>query len=329
MINFVQHRKWYYLFSGTIIVIGIIAMFISTRTYAERSIVRLSIDFVGGSLFEARFAPVEGQTPQTIEGSELEGVFAQAELSDVTAQRLGLTDTLRWQVRTSFVGNNNIVLDKLIAGLNEVAAAKNLTFDEAYFRDNLASVSPAVGNEAAIAAIVATFFASLLVMGWIAFAFRQLKHSFRYGVCALLAMLHDLLVIASAISIAGLVLGWEADALFLTAVLTVVGYSVQDTIVLFDRVRENDIRRRGEPFELIVNRSIMETVQRSLMTQIAVAFVLFALFLIGSGTIREFVGVLFIGLLSGSYSSIFIAVPLLVSWEKGELPFVNRGTKAA
>ena len=119
----------------------------------------------------------------------------------------------------------------------------------------------------------------------------------------------------------GLVVGWQADALFLTGLLTVVGYSVQDTIVVFDRIRENETRHRGEPYEMIVNRSVTETVQRSLMTQIAVVFVLLALFLAGGGPIHEFVGVLAIGLVSGSYSSLFIAVPLLVSWEKNEFPF--------
>lgn len=332
MINFVKRRRWYYLFSGLLITAGIIAMIISMRTYPERSIVRLSIDFVGGSLFQVNFAPIEGRGPAEISGSELEQVFSDAGLTEISTQRLGLTDTLRWQLRANFSGGeaaNKELLDKLSVGLNALAATKNVRFDEEYFRNNQSSVSPAIGNEVATAAVVATLVACLLVMSWIAFAFRTVKNSFRYGISALIAMFHDALVMVGAMSILGLVAGWEADALFLTGLLTVIGYSVQDTIVVFDRIRENDARHRGEPFELIVNRSLMETVQRSMMTQIAVAFVLVSLFLAGGGPIHQFVGVLLIGLLSGTYSSIFVAVPLVVSWEKGEIPFINRKARAA
>jgi preprotein translocase SecF subunit len=125
-------------------------------------------------------------------------------------------------------------------------------------------------------------------------------------------------------SLMGLLFGWEADALFLTGLLTVVGYSVQDTIVVFDRIRENSARHRGEPYEMIVNRSIMETFSRSISMQVVVAFVLVSLFLMGGGSIRQFVGVLLIGLLSGTYSSTFTAIPLLVAWENGQLPFIGR-----
>ena len=120
-------------------------------------------------------------------------------------------------------------------------------------------------------------------------------------------------------SIFGLLLGWEADALFLTAMLTVTGYSVQDSIVVFDRIRENMPKRRGEPYERIVNRSLLETVHRSLATQLNAMFILVALLFFGGATIRQFIATLLIVLISGTYSSIFTAVPLLVVWEKGEL----------
>jgi len=115
------------------------------------------------------------------------------------------------------------------------------------------------------------------------------------------------------------VLGWEADALFLTAVLTVVGFSVQDTIVVYDRIRENIPKRRGEPFETIVNRSLLETLHRSLVTQLNAIFVMIALLLFGGATMKQFVAVLLVGMLSGTYSSIFNAVPLVVVWETGKL----------
>lgn len=328
MINFVKYRKFYFAFSTLLIIAGIAAMVISTRTYPEKSIVRLSVDFVGGSIFEIRFTPkAEGQ-PGTVTSSAIEAIFSEAGLSDVTTQSLGLADTSRWQVRANFV-NDNTLLNRLADGITKLGDSHNLNFDRQYFIENIASVSPIVGNEVTNAAVVATLVASFLVMMWIAFAFRSIKHSLRYGICALLAMVHDVLIVVGAMSILGLLVGWEADALFLTALLTVVGYSVQDTIVVFDRIRENDARRRGEPYELIVNRSIMETVQRSLMTQIAVMFVLLSLFLVGGGPIQQFVGVLIVGLLSGTYSSLFTAIPLLVSWEKGELPLINRQARAA
>ncbi|MFN8563042.1 MAG: protein translocase subunit SecF, partial [Anaerolineae bacterium] len=193
-------------------------------------------------------------------------------------------------------------------------------------RDNLRveQVSATVGREVTQSAFLAVVVAAVVVTGFIVLAFRQVPNAFRYGVCAILAMIHDILVVCGVMSLAGLVLGWEVDALFLTAVLTVVGFSVQDTIVLFDRIRENIPKHLGEPYEVIVNRSILETIHRSLATQLNAFFIMVAIMLFGGESIKQFIGILFIGLVTGTYSSIFIAVPLLVSWEKGEIPFVNR-----
>jgi preprotein translocase SecF subunit len=331
MVNLVKYRKLYFAFSALVILAGIVAMVISVNTYSTRSILRLSIDFVGGSVFELEFAPVEGQTAGEISGNRLTEIFTTAGLNDIVTQRLvGQDNVRRWQVRTSFVGSNPALVTQLADALTAYGTSLNLAFNTQHFRENLSDVSPAIGSEVATAAVVATLVASLVVLGWIIFAFQKLKNSFRFGICALLAMLHDVLVMVGAMSILGLLIGWEADALFLTGLLTVVGYSVQDTIVIFDRVRENSSRFRNEPFEQIVNRSITETIQRSLMTQIAVGFVILAMFLIGGGPIHQFVGILFIGLLSGTYSSLFTAVPLLVAWNNGEFPFkMARRTKAA
>ncbi len=340
MFSIVRYRKWFFLFSGVIIVAGLIAMAVSINTYPEHSPVRLSIDFVSGSLWEIRYKlPVEGKANDlTSEG--LIAALGRAGLGDVRVQRLTgagaqlgtqslcPTDQICWQARTNFV-NSIAVIDKIDAELKILGQANGLEFQSQYFRENQASVSPAVGDEVTRAALIATLVASAVVLGWIVFAFRTVTNAFRYGVCAVLAMIHDILVMAGVMSIMGLVFGWEADALFLTGLLTVVGYSVQDTIVVFDRIRENAARHRGEPYEIVVNRSIMETVQRSLMTQLCVAFVLISLFLLGGGAIRQFVGILLIGLISGTYSSIFTAIPLLVAWENGELPFVNRGARRA
>jgi preprotein translocase SecF subunit len=179
-------------------------------------------------------------------------------------------------------------------------------------------VGPTVGREVTRSATIAISAAALVIMAFVIFAWRNVPNALRYGVCATAATLHDVLVTMGIFSMLGLLLGWEADALFLTAMLTVTGYSVQDSIVVFDRIRENIPRRRGEPYEVVVNRSLLETVHRSLATQLNAIFILVAILLFGGTTIRQFIATLLIGLISGTYSSIFTAVPLLVVWEKGE-----------
>ncbi len=188
-------------------------------------------------------------------------------------------------------------------------------------------VSATVGKEVTRAAFIATLAVAVIILGFIVLAFRRVPHAFRYGACAIAAMFHDILVTMGVMAILGLIFNWEADALFLTAILTVVGYSVQDTIVVFDRIRENIPKYRGEDFETIVNRSVLQTIHRSLATQLNAVFVMIAILLFGGETIKQFIGIMLIGLMSGTYSSIFNAVPLLVSWEKGEIPFVNREAK--
>jgi preprotein translocase SecF subunit len=157
--------------------------------------------------------------------------------------------------------------------------------------------------------------ASVIVLLFIWFSFRRVDHAFRYGACAIAGMVHNLLIAAGFFSLMGLVRGWEVDALFLTAILTVVGFSVQDTIVVFDRVRENT-RKRREPFETLVNRSIMEVIVRSLTTQLNAMFVMTAILLFGGASLEKFIATWLVGMVSGTYSSICIAVPLLVVWDK-------------
>jgi len=329
--NIVQRRKWFFLISGLVIAAGIIAMIISVATYPERSIVRLSIDFTGGSLLEVQFTPIDASKPtKGVIEDQLTAVFRRFNVNDVRVQRLGTVEENRWQVRTTYI--NDTTTNAVKAGLNDLGRDQNLRLNEETIR--VSTVSPTVGGEVTRAALIAVIVASVFVLGWILFAFRQVEDAVRYGACAVLAMLHDVLVMVGVMSIMGLLFKWEVDSLFLTGLLTVVGYSVQDTIVVFDRIRENAVRHRGEPYEMVVNRSILETLQRSLSMQLVVAFVMISLVLVGGSSIRQFVAILLIGLLSGTYSSTFTAIPLLVAWEKGQLPFLNRGgtklkTKAA
>jgi len=161
--------------------------------------------------------------------------------------------------------------------------------------------------------------AALGILLYITFAFRRVPQPFRFGTCAVVAMLHDVLVVLGTAAIFGILFNWEVDSLYLTALMTVIGFSVHDTIVVFDRIRENLSRMRGTKFEDVVNHSILQTLDRSINTQLTVLFTLAALLLFGGLTIQHFVATLFIGILSGSYSSIFNAAPLLVVWENNEI----------
>jgi preprotein translocase SecF subunit len=325
MFQIVERRRLYYIFSALLILIGLVAMGYSVATYPERAPVRLSIDFVGGSLFEFGFLPLQGTSQGTITETTLEKVFAAQGLTDLRIQRvaeLNNPTSNRWQVRSTKFTGDAAVVEQLSNQLNE--AVKPLGFELNRGAFSVSEVLASVGAEVGRAAIIALIIGSLIVTGFIVFAFRTVPNALRYGICAIIAMIHDVLILVGVMSLAGILLGWEADSLFVTALLTVVAYSVQDSIVVFDRIRENVARRRGEPYEMIVNRSIMETVQRSITTQLLVGFILLSLLILGGTSIRPFVGVLMAGLISGTYSSLFVAIPLLVSWEKGELPFVGR-----
>ncbi len=181
------------------------------------------------------------------------------------------------------------------------------------------SVSPSVASETTLRAFLAVLTASVCILLYVWFSFRKVAKPWRYGACAIIALLHDVLVVLGVFSILGWTLNIQIDTLFITAVLTVVGFSVHDTIVVFDRIRENMQRRTSETFEQVVNASLVQTMARSLNTSLTVLFTLTALTLFGGVTIRIFTLALLIGIFSGTYSSIFNASMLLVIWEKGEL----------
>ena len=307
MFNLVQKRRYFYLISAAIIIPGLLIMLYSLATTG--SLFRLSNDFVGGSIYELTFTD-EGATE-----SNIRDVFEQNGNNDVSIQRLGDETENRWSVRASF--QDQETTEKII---NELTAIAPL--DQGLLR--VQQVSGTIGQEVTRSAVLAVLVATAVVTGFIVLAFRQVPFAFRYGVCAVVAMFHDVLVVSGIMSLMGLLFGWEVDALFLTAVLTVVGFSVQDTIVMFDRIRENIPKHLGEPYETIVNRSVLETMHRSLATQLNAFFIMAAILLFGGESIKQFIGILFMGMLTGTYSSIFIAVPLLVSWEKGEIPFLRR-----
>ncbi|MBI2854392.1 MAG: protein translocase subunit SecF [Chloroflexi bacterium] len=192
------------------------------------------------------------------------------------------------------------------------------------------SVSAAVASGVVQKAVLAVVVASIAILLYVSYAFRRMPRPFRWGTCAVIALVHDVLFVLGTFAILGKVLGVEVDAMFITGALTVVGYSVHDTIVVFDRIRENMGRGISKDFVVTVNSSIMETLGRSLNTSLTTLFVLLALFLIGGVTIRYFILVMLLGIIVGTYSSIFVASQLLVVWERKEwrrfvgwLPFLR------
>lgn len=198
------------------------------------------------------------------------------------------------------------------------AAFLNQTGNFLYTMNN-ASVSSAVASATILYSVLAVVAASVLILLYVWFAFRKVNRPWRYGACAIIALLHDVLVVMGIFSILGWTLHIQIDALFITALLTVVGFSVHDTIVVFDRIRENMQHRSSETFDQVVNASLVQTMSRSLNTSLTVLFTLSALTLFGGESIRTFTLALLIGIFSGTYSSIFNASMLLVIWEHGEL----------
>lgn len=306
MFNLVEKRRYYFLISGVVLGFGLLVMVYSTITTGAPF--RLSIDFVGGSIYDLNF------TEEGVTESIIREVFASVGDDNVIIQRLGGEDSYRWSVRGNFQDNDTI--EVILGALGEVAPIDRGTF-------RLETVSATVGQEVTRAAFFAILAGAAVVTGFIVIAFRQVPNAFRYGVCAVAAMVHDVLFVMGLISLLGLLAGWEINTLFLTSVLTVVGFSVQDSIVIFDRIRENIPIHLGERYETIINRSIWETLHRTSATQLNAFFIMVAILLFGGETIQQFIFILFVGLLSGSYSSFFTAVPLLVAWEKGEIPFVS------
>jgi len=298
MFNLVQKRRWYFIISACLIVPGLIAMIYSGITIG--SPFRLGIDFSGGSLLQLGYS-----SPVTLE--QAQQAVADAGYPDAVIQIVDGGQSISVRTKPMQVEQKEALKAQLSTSLGE---ATELSFD---------SVGPTVGQETTRAAVLAILASSVAILIFVALAFRKIPNAFRYGVCAVAKMFHDVLVILGLASIMGLIAGWEIDSLFLTATVTVVGFSVQDVIVVFDRIRENIQRRRGEPFETIVNRSLLETLHRSLATQLNAMFIMVAVILFGGASIRQFMIVMLIGMVSGTYSSLFFAVPLLVSWEQGEL----------
>ena len=308
MLNIVAKKYYFFLLSLLIIIPGLVIIAIDGLP--------LSIDFKGGSLIELEVQPNTAPNPE-----EVIEIFEKNGIPDAQVQTANQDGATILVIRSSSLSQ-----EKYSLIINELRTRFDRNLEERKFD----TVGPSISQSVTQRALLAIAIAAIAVIIYITFAFRGISHAFRYGICAIIAMLHDILVVISIGAVGSRLFGWQMDSLFLTALLTVIGFSTQDKIVVFDRIRENEPILRKVPFEKLVNHSIVQSLQRSINTQLmTVEFLLLSLALFGGATLREMSVILLIGLLSGTYSSIFIAAPILVVWENREWRTWFRKAKAS
>jgi len=292
--DLIGKRYLYFAISLVVIIPGLIALILWGLP--------LAIDFTGGSLLDVTFASNKAPAP-----ADVIKLYNDMKVVDVSVQSAsGANEVI---IRSSQIDENT---------KTSIVAEMAKRFDDKVTVQEFTTIGPVVGAEVGQRAAEAVGLAALGILAYITFAFRGVPHSYRYGTAAIIATLHDMLVVLGAAALLGHFLQWEVDSLFLTALLTVIGFSVHDDIVVFDRIRENQNVYRRLDFETVVNHSLIQTMARSINTQLTVMLCLLALALFGGVTTRHFVITLLIGVFSGTYSSVFNAAPILVVWENRE-----------
>jgi preprotein translocase subunit SecF len=293
MLNIIGKKNWYFFLSLLVIIPGIVSLTLWGLNF--------SIDFTGGSR-------VTLLLPQQVNEkivSDIQSIFKKEKIEIVTTQPSGKTIIFRTKPLDEKQNTRLLmVLTKQIQGIKE---------------ESFETIGPVIGKEVAVNAVKSIIFSSILIVLYIAWAFRKVPKpltSWKFGICAIIALLHDILVLLGIFSLLGHFLHVEVDSLFVTALLTVIGFSVHDTIVVFDRIRENLRRFSGVPFAQLVNDSLLQTLVRSLNTSLTALLVLFTLLIFGGESLKWFILALFIGIASGTYSSIFNASALLVVWNE-------------
>ncbi len=306
MIDFVGKKQWFFLISGILVVVAIISLVVSQIQI--KSPLRLGIDFTGGTSMTLHF------TPQ-VEQSQLRQEFTNLGHPEAIIQKSG--DVFLIRLREISPQEREELTKDLETGLGSEIVVRDYS-----------TVSPHVATETARNAVIAVIIAAVAMLFYIVWAFRRMPSPFRWGTCAIIALIHDVFIIVGIFSLLGLLGGVAIDALFITGLLAVVGYSINNTVVVFDRIRENVSRHIRPDFAEIVNDSLVETLGRCLNTALTTLFVLLALFLFGGATIHYFVLVLLLGVIIGTYSSICISSQFLLVWEKRQwralLPFAKR-----
>jgi len=299
MTNFkiIQKRKIWLSVSGILFVIFVVALFAWGFKYG--------IDFTGGSLLEVRYA---GSRPTV---NQTESSLAELKLGSLIVQPVGETDMLLRFQETSEETHQSII--------NRLTdSAKKENKDNAIEELRFESVGPSIGAELKIKSLWAIFFALIAMLAYITYAFRKVSRpvaSWKYALSAIMAMFHDAAITMGVFAVLGHFYGVEINTAFVAAVLTVIGYSVHDTIVVFDRIREN-LPKSDYDFEGTVNLSLNQTLTRSVNTSMTTLLVLVSIIIFGGVSIRSFALALAVGIFIGTYSSIFVAPPLLVIWEK-------------
>jgi preprotein translocase subunit SecF len=290
MLDIIGKRLWFFLISGVLILMSIISL----ATVGLKS----GIEFSSGSILTVRFE-------QPVEYTQFHQEMTRLGYTDAIIQRTGTGDFL---IRTQELTGDE---------KTQIEAALTAQFGK-LSESQFNSVSPLVATETARNALIAVVIAMVGILLYVTLAFRRIPNAFRYGTCSIIALVHDILVTAGIFSVLGAILGWEINLMFITGILTIVGYSINNTIVVFDRIRENQRKGISTDFEAVVNSSVVETMGRSFNTTITTIITVLALLLFVGATIQNFAIVLLIGLIVGTFDSIFIAPSLLVVWNKKE-----------
>jgi len=314
MIDFIGKKQWFFLGSAIMIIVMIISLAVFK--------LQPGIDFTGGTSMTINF------TPQ-VELSESSQI--QSQLRQEMAA-LGYPEAIiqfREQSRDFFVRMKFISPE----GKDELEHNLKADLQRDVAISTTLAVSPTIAGTTVRDAGIAVVIAIVAMVIYMAWAFRRMPSPFRWGTCAAIALIHDVLIVLGVFAILGQVANVEVDALLITAILTIVGYSINNSVVVFDRIRENKTKGISPDFAVTVNSSLIETLARCLNSSWTVLLVILALLLFGGATIYYFVLALFIGVLVGTYTSVCIAGPLLVVWEKGEwkqmFPRLSSPQKAA
>ena len=306
MIDFIGKKRWFFLISEILVIIGIVALVISQIQLG--SPLRLGTDFTGGTSMILQF------TPQ-VEQDQLRQEITELGYPEAIIQGSG--DDFLIRLREISLQERQELTEEL-----ETSLSSEITIRESDM------VSAHIAATTARNAVIAVIIASVAMMLYIIWAFRRMPKPFRWGSCAVIAVIHNVFIIVGIFSLLGWVAGVEIDALFITGLLAVVGYSINNTVVVFDRIRENVSRHIRPDFAETVNDSLIDTLGRCINTALTTLIVLLALLLFGGATIYYFVLVLLLGVIIGTYSSVCIAGQLLVVWERQEwralLPFAKR-----
>ena len=291
--NLIDKKYWYFAISLIVIIPGIISLILWG--------LNLSIDFTGGTRLTLLY-------PASVNQQQVSQVR-----NGLTSQKVTIAE-----VTTSS--------DEILARTSEMTQAQDTSFINSLKKQNpnvrqeaFETIGPTIGQETTINAVKAVALSALMIVLYISYIFRKVPRpasSIRFGVSTVIALLHDVLVVLGVFSLLGHFFHIEVDSLFMTAVLTIIGFSVHDTIVVFDRIRENLTKYGSSSFSKVVNDSILQTLGRSLNTSLTVVLVLLALLIFGGDSIRWFVVALLVGVISGTYSSIFNAAPILVVWHE-------------